>query len=350
MDKWIEILVAGEYPQGNVTVEDLQLMARYYDPSQQQALFIPEHRKFDSNGELINNMAALGWVKAVRYNAANKSLEVLPESVDQTDLPFIYDGKRFKYASAEIETKTIGSQKVPYLGAIAVTNFPASKIQRIKLTGNEDIRVYTLKFNIKKDITMDLKKLCAILKIDENSTIEQVEAAITKLGAVTGANEQLTDLIKLVKESVPGKKEEKTELTATEIAINKLTETVSLVLNKFSSVEENEANAAFDAEVVNEKFLPSQKEILVGTKEKPGAYFKNAAGLKAYAATCTKLVINKTLVIPKDKENKPLTYAQLLKDPVAYAKMQEDAPEAFNQLRNEWAADPTAQTEKKESK
>lgn len=345
MDKWIEILVAGEYPQGNVTVEDLQLMARYYDPSLQQALFIPEHRKFDTNGELINNMAALGWVKAVRYNAKNKSLEVLPEN-GESDLPFIYDGKKFKYASAEIETMLIGTEKIPYLGAVAVTNFPASKIQRIKLTGHEDIRVYTQKFNIKKDITMDLKKLCKILKLDENSTIEQVEAEITKLTAGPGNADLIKDLMKLVKESVPAK-DDNTELTATEIAINKLTESVGLVLSKFSSVEENEAVTVFDTEVQNGKFLPSQKELLVGTKEKPGAYFKNAAGLKAYAATCTKLVINKEVIIPKDKENKPLTYSQLLKNPVAFKKMQDEAPEALAQLRNEWAADPAAQKESK---
>jgi hypothetical protein len=297
-------------------------------------------------------MAALGWVKAVRYNAANKSLEVLTENAADTDLPFVYDGKRYKYASAEIETILIGDTKVPYLGAIAVTNFPASKIQRIKLTGHEDIRVYTQKFNIKKDITMDLKKLCKILNLDENSTLEQLEAEITKLTAQYAADQNKDVTCPNcgksfnMKDSKKMTKKDDVIPSATEAAINKLTEVVETVLNKFSSVEENEANQAFDAEVQNRKFFPSQKELLVGTKDKLGAYYKNASGLRAFAATQSVQVVNPTVMIPKDKENKPMTYARLLKDPVAYAKMEKEAPEVFKELRNEWAADPSAQTEK----
>ena len=346
MEKWIQILVAGEYPQGNVTAEDLQLIAQYYDPSLQQAPFIPEHRKFDSNGELCNNMAALGWVKACRYNAADLSLEILPDDSDP-DLQYVYDGSKFKYASAEIETVQIGTQKIPYLSAVCVTNFPASKIQRIKLTGKEDIRVYTQKLNIKKDIKMDLKKLCKILKIDENSTIEQAEAAITKLTETAGASAQLSEILKLVK-APEAKKEDATD--PVQKSILALTETIQLVLGKFSSIDEKSADEAFESGVKEGKFLPGQKEALIGTKEKPGAYYKNPEGLKAFAATQPKLVVDtKTTALPKGADNQPLKYTDLMKDPVAFQKLQKESPETFNQLRSEWLSDPN-KVEKKEVK
>lgn len=350
MDAWIEILRAGDYPQGNVTLEDLQLMARYYDPNMQQALFIPEHRKFDNNGELINNMPALGWIKAVRVKGS--ALEVLPENADE--LKMFYDGRSYKYASAEIETVLIGKEKVPYLGAVAVTNFPASKIKQIKLTGHDDIKVYTHQININKEEEMkpeEFKKLCKILGIPDNSTPVQVEETITKLTTAAGAQDKLTEILKLVKVEEPADKDkDKTaspEIKALTEKLDSLTTVITKLTATNEAAAESDALVAFTEAVQEKKLLPSQQEVLVGTKEKPGTFYKNASGLRAFAKTMPVLSLNATVTVPKDNDGKPMTFRQLMNNPSEYIRLQKENPVLFNQLRNEWKSNPAPKTEEK---
>ena len=346
MEKWIEILRAGKYPQGNVSLGDIQQMAESYDPNYQQALFIPEHRRFDEQGQLVNNMSALAWIKAVRVNG--NALEVLVD--DEDFLQNYYDGKHYKYASAEIETHTINNVKTKYLGAVAVTNFPASKIKQIKLN-DEILSVYTIKIK-KEDSVMNKEQfiqLCKALGIAEDST---PEVAITKLTEMQTAlkekgnddlkaiADQLTSVIKLVKvEEKPADKNDNE-------AITKLTETVNTLLTRFDVNDEAEAVKVFDQAVKDLKVLPAQKEVLVGTKEKPGTFFKNAIGLQQFVSTLPALKLNSSVVIPKGKDEKPLTYSQLLKDPAAYQKMEKENPELLKALREQRFEEPVVEEKK----
>ena len=340
MEKWIEILKAGSYPQGNVSISDLNAMAKYYDPSFQQAPFISEHRKFNDKGELENNLSALGWVKAVRVR--DNVLEVLPEENDQF-LKMMYDGVSYKYASAEIETATIGGQNVPYLGAIAVTNFPASKIQRIKLNGQEDIRVYTkqLKFN-QEEIIMNKEQfiqLCKTLGLPEDSKPETVIAKLTEMKTELGKKEEFKDtvekfgkVISLIKVNDDDADDDDNPVNE---SLKKLTDTVNNVLTKFDAQDVRDAEAIFDQAVKDRKVMPSQKEDLVGTKEKPGAYYKNAAGLKTFVDKLPVLKLSATITVPKNETTgKPLTYAELVKDPVKFQQMQKDNPELLEELKS----------------
>src|SRR5574338_480728 len=282
MEKWIEILKAGKYPQGDVSLEMLQQMADSYDPDYISAPFIPEHRKYNEQGELINNMSALAWVKAVKLNG--NSLMVLVD--DEQFLKNYYDGRSYKYAPAEIQTEEVKGKRTYYLGAIAVTNFPASKIKQIKLSETESLRVYTSKI-IKEDNAMNKEQfiqLCKALGIAEDSTpevaIQKLTEMKTKLEEKGGDDfkaiaDQLTAAIKLIKvDDKDGSPD-----------VKKLIENQNKLFAMFETKTADEAVKVFEQAVVDKKVLPSQKDVLVGTKEKPGTFFGNPDGLKSFVDT-----------------------------------------------------------------
>lgn len=338
MDKWIEILRAGQYPQGNVSVEMLQQMADSYDPEFIQAPFIPEHRKYNEQGELINNMSALAWVKAVKLTG--NSLMVLVD--DEDFLKMYYDGRSYKYASAEIQNEEVKGKKVYYLGAIAVTNFPASKIKQIKLNETESLKVYTSKI-IKEDTPMNKEQfiqLCKALGIAEDSTpevaIQKLTELNTKLAEKGGDDfkaiaDQLTAAIKLIK--VKDEEPKDNEPKDKDADIKKLIENQNKLFAMFESRTADDAVRVFDQAVVDKKVLPSQKDVLVGTKEKPGTFFGKPAELKAFVDTLPVLKLTADVVIPKKEDGKPLTYNELLKDPKKYAELQESNPALIEELK-----------------
>jgi len=340
MEKWIEILKAGKYPQGNVSLDMLQQMADSYDPEFIQAPFIPEHRKYNEQGELINNMSALAWVKAVKLTG--NSLMVLVD--DEDFLKMYYDGRSYKYASAEIQNEEVKGKKVYYLGAIAVTNFPASKIKQIKLNETESLKVYTSKI-IKEDTPMNKEQfiqLCKALGIAEDSTpevaIQKLTELNTKLAEKGGDDfkaiaDQLTAAIKLIK--VDEKKE------GGDDAVKQLTVKIDQLFAKFDEKAVDEASVVFDKAVADKKVLPSQKEVLVGTKEKPGTFFKNAAGLKSFVDTLPVLKLTADVVLPKNEKGELLKYSQIIKDAALHNKMREEQPQLLTQLREQWKADPS---------
>lgn len=356
IDKWIEILQAADYPQGSVTENDLRLMAKYYDPSYIQAPVISKHRMFNDKNELINNEAALSWIKALKVNGTS----LYAQFENTADLKDIYDGIKYRYCSAEIQTETIKGEKVPYLGALAVTNFPASKVAPIILTGREPIRIYSTLLKIEKDNKMtpeQMKLICKKLGIDENSTPEQIVSKIKQMSEqfkdnenFTKAAEQIADVLKLVKAPEERKSDEPV-LKAMEAKLEKLSSTVIILTSRLESTDEDRVEAVFNQELANRKFLPSQKEIYVGTKEKPGKFYKDASGLKKLADTLPPLSLSSTFKLPNyDGTNQPVTYGQILKDAKLYSQMRKENPEALETLRQEWLAAPENQIAKEEKK
>ena len=329
MEKWIEILKAGQYPQGDVSLSMLNDMAISYNPDLIQAPFISKHRQYNDKGELINNEPALAWVKAVRLK--DNSLQVLVDG--DVFLRSYYDGVSYKYASAEIQMEEINGKRTPYLGAIAVTNFPASKIKQIKLNETESLRVYTSKI-INEEKIMNKEQfiqLCKTLGIAEDSTPEVVITKLTemktKLEEKGGDDfkaiaDQLTEAIKLIKV------DDKTP------DITKLIENQNRLFAMFESKSVDEAVNVFEKAVADKKVLPSQKDVLVGSAEKPGTFFKNAAGLKSFVDTLPVLKLTAEVVIPNREDGKPLTYNELIKDPVKYAEIEKSNPALLQELKS----------------
>lgn len=188
-------------------------------------------------------------------------------------------------------------------------------------------------------------QLCKALGIAEDST---PEVAIQKLTDMQNTlkekgnddlktiADQLTAVIKLVKvdDQKPADKEKDNE------AITKLTETVNSLLTRFDQNDESAALQVFEKAVTDKKLLPNQKDDLVGTKEKPGTFFKNANGLQQFVDKLPVMRLSSDIVIPKDSNNKPLTYNQLLKDPKAYQAMAKDNPELLSALREKRFEEP----------
>lgn len=336
MEKWIEILKAGDYSQGNISKEMLKQIADNYDPSFIQAPVISKHRQFNDKGELINNEGALAWIKAVR--ASDGSLYALFENED--GLKEIYDGKKFKYASVEIQNETINGKESPYLGALAATNFPASKIQQIRFNDSKTIKVYTNQFKI-EDQEMkpeQLKQLCVVLGIKEDSTPDEIVTNVTQLTAKVKDNAdaaKLAEVIKLIKVETPEPSgNENPVIVKLTTSIEQLTAQFTAVSNKLEAVEDEKVVAAFNDAVVAKKLLPSQKDEMLKT------FAKNSEGLKSFAAKLPIIKTSATIDVPKDKAGKPLTYSQLLKDVKAYNEMKRNDPELLEQLRTGYIAAP----------
>lgn len=339
MEKWIEILKSGDYPQGNISNSMLKQIADNYDPSYIQAPFIPRHRQFNDKGELINNEAAIDWIKAVK--ASDGSLYALFENEDA--VKEIYDGKKFKYASVEIQTENINGKEVAYLGALAATNFPASKIQQIKFNDSKVVKVYSNQFKIEEQEMKpeQLKQLCKVLGIKEDSTPEEVVIFATQLAATIKDNDaaaKLAEVIKLIKVE-PAKKEsasggENPDIAKLTASIEQLTAQFSGVSKKLEAAEDEKVLTVFNEAVVAKKLLPSQKDEMLKT------FAKNPEGLKTFASKLPVIKTSASIEVPKDEAGKPMKYSQLLKDAKAYADMKKHNPELLDQLRAGYLADP----------
>ncbi len=212
------------------------------------------------------------------------------------------------------------------------------------------------KSQIKKDIQMNpeqMKALCKSLGIKEDSTADEIINHVNQVTKQFNDNENLTkvsaQLIAALKVVTPNKEGTTTDpaILAVNDSVAKLTNTVEGLVIKLDASADDKAESIFNQGVNDKKLLPSQKDLLVGSKEKPGTYFRNADGLKKFVDTLPVLQINQQITLPKDQAGKPLTYENLLKDMKAYNEMKQNNPAAFNALRDEWFKNPSAPAEEK---
>jgi hypothetical protein len=136
---------------------------------------------------------------------------------------------------------------------------------------------------------------------------------------------QLTEAIKLIKVVNTDDKSDP--------EIKKLIENQNNLFAMFESRSVDEAVSVFNKAIADKKVLPSQKDVLIGTKEKPGTFFKNAAGLKSFVDTLPVLKLTADVIIPKKEDGKPLTYNELLKNPKKFAEFQESNPALLDELK-----------------
>ena len=75
-DRWFEVFRAGKYPQGDVSAEEVEAIARSYDPAFREAPVVLGHPK--------NDHPAMGWVDAVQAKAGTllvRFKKLVPEFV-----------------------------------------------------------------------------------------------------------------------------------------------------------------------------------------------------------------------------------------------------------------------------
>ena len=346
MSKWIAVTKIGKYPQGEITSEMLQVMVSNYDKNFIAAPFISQHRKFDENGELINNERALGWVES--YSTDGTFLYALTS--EKNDLAWYFDGVSYKYASIEIEIVEINGNKQPYAAAIAITNFPAANIPAIEYNrekiGSRLISAYN-KIEIKENKTelvmneQQLATLCQIFNLPENSSAETVIAKLTEMknkfaenDSVKSYTDQLEKVISALSEDKSGGDASNIKPGSVEDQISKLTSTVNDLVTQLSKTSQGNLEQAIDQEIQNGKFVAAQKPELLKK------YANDIDGFKAFAAASPKIQLNGSIIIPKTESGQPLTYNDLLKDPIKFQQIQKENPVLFEQLRSEWQINP----------
>lgn len=355
MSKWIAVSKVGKYQQGNITPEILQELVDSYNKDFQAAPFISQHRKFDKEGVLENNERALAWAEQV---STDGNLLYVLVSEDH-DLKWYYDGISFKYASIEIEVVQLNGEERLYLAAIAVTNFPAAKIPTIEFNrekiGSRLIAAYN-KIEIKDNKTElvmnkeQLTQLCKIFDLPENSDAKTVIAKLTEMKDKFAEKEDLkkyTDKFEKVISvmSEPGTGSDSTNLptgSKVEDQLTQLTSTVNSLVEQLSKTAKSNLETEIDNAIKAEKFVPAQKDFLLGK------YEGDVEGFKTFAAASPKIQLNSTLTVPKNEGGKPITYNDLLTDTKLYEDFKNNKPELFEKLRAEWQANPNVGKEESE--
>lgn len=123
LEKWITVVRAGEHAvydnsgnvlySVNITNQDLQEMATYYDPNFHQAFWCKGHPWDRAATE------ALGWILELRV--VGDELQVKNESVTEEMEKLILE-KRFKKMSITMTKEKVGDKVVSYLHDIGMTN------------------------------------------------------------------------------------------------------------------------------------------------------------------------------------------------------------------------------------
>lgn len=361
MERWFAVSKVGKYAQGDITSEMFAEMVATYDKEFQQAPFVPQHRKFNDKGEMINNDRALAWINEVMSDGTYLFVRV----EDKNDLDWFYDGLSFKYASIEIEVvvKAENAEPVLYLAAVAVTNFPAAHIPAIALgsmksfaekkTGNLLYAAYN-KLELKENTNLNEEamnreqfiKLCKAMNLPETSKPEDVIAKLTEMKTAMQSNEQMKQyssqpdgIVALLSEM---KVEEQTTNNTPTNALTKLADTVNTLLGKFDQIANRDLESEINQAVTDQKILPSMK----------GDYLKKYSndieGFKALVAKMPKIQMSATFTPPKNNDGSVVTYNDLLKDPKKYAEMKESNPEMLKQLRGAWIANPSVKANKED--
>ncbi len=134
MSEWLEVFRAGDYPQGSFTPEDVEEIARNYDPSWHEAPVVLGHPRDDA--------PAYGWVDAVK--AENGRLFVRLKELAPEFVQAVREG-RFKKVSVAL-MKTDRGWYLRHLGFLGA-EIPAVKgLAPVRLSSSDVFEEYETAF------------------------------------------------------------------------------------------------------------------------------------------------------------------------------------------------------------
>lgn len=271
--KFFEVFKAGKYPQGKFTKEQIEEIAKNYDPSFCEAPITLDHEQ---------SGPAFGWVESLK--ADKGLLKASFKDVTEDLKSFVNDGK-YKKISVEIYRELEG--KKPYLKAVSFLGASIPQVKGMEAVefkeGESDIYTFEVtaeadKKDEEKEI-QDLKDKIDVLQEKVNSFNNQ-ESSKETINLLKTQVETLTQELGTFREKASGKEDIQKELDS--------------LKNK---VRDNEFDNFVEKQLEKGILVPANKDVVL-------KIFKELDNVKKFNSTSNAVEDFKTFVasLPKQIE------------------------------------------------
>ena len=269
--KFFEVFKAGAYPQGKFTKEQIEEMAKNYDPSFCEAPITLDHEQ---------SGPAFGWVENLKSEKG--VLKASFKNVTEDLKSFVNDGK-YRKVSVEIYRELEG--KKPYLKAVSFLGASIPQVKGMEAVefkeGESDI--YTFEVSREEDDNHEDEKEIAELKnqikdLEEKvNTFKQQENSKDTINSLKTKVEELTGELSTFKEKASDKGEIQKELD-----------------NLKNKIRDNEFENFIEKQLEKGILIPANKDVVL-------KIFKELDNLKKFDSTSNSVEDFKTFVasIPK---------------------------------------------------
>ncbi len=303
--KFFEVFKAGAYPQGKFTKEQIEEIAKNYDPSFCEAPITLDHEQ---------SGPAFGWVESLK--AEKGVLKAAFKDVTEDLKSFVNDGK-YRKVSVEIYRELEG--KKPYLKAVSFLGASIPQIKGMEAVqfkeGESDI--YTFETQSKNDDDVEIAQLQTQIKDleDKIKTFKQEDKSNETIKSLNTKVEELTNELATFKEKANDKDEIQKEL--------------DYIKNK---VRDNEFENFIEKQVEKGILIPANKDVVL-------KLFKELDNLKKFDSTSNSVEDFKTFVssLPKQIEFDEVATKKKATTPKAehdeFADASEESLEIFNEAQ-----------------
>lgn len=300
MSKLFKVFIAGKYPQGEITENDLQEIAKNYSPAYHEAPLTLDHKREGS---------ALGWIESVI--AKGKELWVSFSKVSDEAKQLTVEGK-YKRPSIEIANYDgIGK----YLRAVSLVNFPQVKglpEMQFQTTDKEAVIYFSEDcfINFTAEINSYKKKNNSKSKIKNVS--ETQNEAVAKFAESLGLEAE-TDIEKIAE--FAGAK-----INLLQDEIFNLSDAVKKYEEEIEKLSEKRAGNLISEAISSGKIFPAQKDFLLTFAENDYEACKSYLDMLPVNPLLEKNKISNGSLNLKDpkfftERGTRITYSQILRNP-----------------------------------
>src|SRR5574344_1089257 len=313
--KFFEIFKAGIYPQGKFTKEQIDEIAKNYDPSFCEAPITLDHEQ---------SGPAFGWVESVK--AENGVLKASFKDVTEDLKAFVNDGK-YKKISVEIYRELEG--KKPYLKAVSFLGASIPQVKGMEAVqfkeGESDVYTFEVAVEEDKSDKKDDAKDSQVLEIqDLKDKIDVLQNKVNSFNQSEKSNETIKSLTIQV-ENLTKELDTFREKAADKDGIQKELD------NLKNKVRDNEFENFVEKQLEKGILIPANKDVVL-------KIFKELDNVKKFDSTSNALEDFKTFVasIPKQIEfDEVATKKKATTTPTAdhdeFADASEESLEIFNE-------------------
>ena len=310
--KFFEVFKAGTYPQGKFTKEQIEEIAKNYDPSFCEAPITLDHEQ---------SGPAFGWVESLK--AEKGILKAAFKDVTEDLKSFVNDGK-YRKVSVEIYRDLEG--KKPYLKAVSFLGAGIPQIKGMEAVqfkeGESDVYTFELAQESEDDKSKDDEKEIADLKNQVNEleekikTFKQQESSKDTITSLKTKVEDLTNELVTFKEKASDKDGIQKEL--------------DYLKNK---IRDNEFDNFVEKQLEKGILIPANKDVVL-------KIFKELDNLKKFDSTSNSVEDFKSFVasLPKQIEFEEVATKKKATTPKAEHDEFADASEESLEIYNEATA------------